>query len=110
MSKVSCFNCDSDNIVIVNELIEKKEKEGAVFFAFLYAILYLVIFICFFILLKGNFVEGARALYVLIGSLSFLILVYIFRLLQPFRYENKIKCICLDCGSTWYLEDNNNPN
>ncbi|MBQ7340364.1 MAG: hypothetical protein IJW43_05890 [Clostridia bacterium] len=105
MSKIVCPNCNNDKIVFVNELIEKPEKEGAVFFSLLRAVCFLVILISFIFFVRGEELEKIPALYVLIGSCLFLILTYIFRLLQPFRYENKTKCICLDCGDTWYLDD-----
>lgn len=105
MSKIVCSNCNSNNIVVVNEMIEKPEKEGAIFFSILHALSFIAIIVSFIFLVRGNVYEGTIALYVFIGSILFLILTYIFRLLQPFRYENKTKCICLDCGDTWYLDD-----
>lgn len=105
MSKIVCSNCNSNNIVVVNEMIEKPEKEGQGFFTFLYIIFSLAIVVGFFFIVSEDAIISAVGVYVFIGSILFLILTYIFRLLQPFRYENKTKCICLDCGDTWYLDD-----
>ena len=109
MAKVVCKRCESEKIVVVNEMIEQPQKEGTVFFGFLYAIGYIGALLGLMGLSGGEVDSPSRliGLYVLLGSISFLILVYIFRLLQPFRYKNKTKCICLDCGRTWYLDEEN---
>lgn len=105
MAKVVCKQCESDKIVVVNEMIEQPNKEGAVFFYILYTLGFIV-FLVSLLMFSGEVEYRNPLRHILLGcSLFFLLMIYVFRLLQPFRYKNKTKCICLDCGKTWYLEE-----
>ena len=107
MAKVVCKRCESEKIVVVNEMVEQPNKEGNGFFDFLYTISIISAIIGLIMIVAPNIVKGFIGAYILAGSILFIILIYIFRLLQPFRYTNKTKCICLNCGHTWYLGEEN---
>lgn len=108
MAKVVCKRCESDKIVVVNEMIEQPDKEGSTFFGFLYLLGIIGIIIGLYVAcIYSPIIIG---LSVFGYSLLFLICIGLFRLLQPFRYKNKTKCICLDCGHTWYLGEDKPQN
>ena len=108
MAKVVCKKCSNEKIVVVNEMIEQPKKEGEWFFVILYT-LCLIAFSISLLMFSGEVEYRNPLRHILLGySLLSLVLIFIFRLLQPFRYKNKTKCICLECGHTWYLGEDNN--
>ncbi len=109
MAKVVCKRCESEKIVVVNEMIEQPNKEGNGFFFFLYLIGCLAMFLGIFLAFRNDYPKTV-GLSIAGYALLFLIFTGLFRFLQPFRYKNKTKCICLDCGHTWYLGEDKPQN
>lgn len=107
MAKVVCKECSSDRIVVVNEMIERGEKEGTLFFSLIFTLAIVAVIVGFALMLTPPVSKGIIGLTIAGYALGVIILTWFFRLLQPFRYKNKTKCICLECGHTWYLGEEN---
>ena len=71
MAKVVCKSCESEKIVVVNEMIEQPNKEGTVFFGFLYVIGCIGALLGLMGLSRGEVDSPSRliSLYVLLGSI-----------------------------------------
>lgn len=108
MAKVVCKKCSNEKIVVVNEMIEQPKKEGYWFFALITTIAIIAIIIGFSFLTQPPVSRGVIGLTIMGYSLLIIVVTWFFRLLQPFRYKNKTKCICLECGHTWYLGEDDN--
>ena len=103
MAKVVCEACSSEKIVVVNEMIERPGKEGTVFFSVIFALAIVCALVGFYFIATPPVSRGIIGATIIGYSILAMIMIWLFRLLQPFRYKNKTKCICLECGHTWYL-------
>lgn len=113
---MKCAKCKSEKIQAVSETIQLKEKSGIGFFVFLYAISITALIVAFGFLIGGmqkprsmpinEIFEMMVAIEITKYALPTLFITMLAYRITPFKLETKTKIICLDCGNTWYLEDN----
>ena len=105
MAKILCEKCSSEKISVVNELIEQKNNDNKSFFLVAYLASFVGLIVGVITLYNPYIFTQISPLTLLIGSFFLLLLTGFFQLMQPIKYINKTKCICMDCGHTWHLDD-----
>lgn len=109
MAKVTCEKCGSEKIAVVNQIVEKKQKENTSFFLVVYLASLVGIIVGVITSMNPSIYTQIPPISLIIGSFFLLIITCFVQMLIPVKYENKVKCVCLDCGKTWFLEEEKEP-
>ncbi len=112
---MKCKKCDSEKVTAISEYIETKEKSGTVFFVVLCVIFIaaLLLSISLFVRNGESQMPGAQkvadtvlALEILKYTLPTLFATIVLMIISPYKHVTNTKFVCLECGNTWYLEEN----
>ena len=105
MAKILCEKCGSEKITIISQLIEQKNNDNKSLFLVSYLACLVGIIVGVVTMFNTTIYIQISPITLLIGSFVLLLLTGFFQAIQPIKYLSKTKCICLECGNTWYLDD-----
>ncbi len=112
---MKCNKCNSEKIQVVSEMIQTDEKDGQGLYAFLYFISITALIVSFLFFIAGvdktnentfwQISEIITASKIFAFAFPTLVFTMLFKRLVPFKFQTKTKVVCLDCGHTWYLQE-----